>query len=142
MLTYEGRSSFDEFLAEVQKLVDKQPRVGIPKVNAYFMATDCGLKTFGRTKQKLEKFAEDHKLTEVTVVATKDMKFARRYNEEPQVGLKVPVTSSGDLKVKWLQVVDPKSKLTASCGCSIFISDGQGIDIKVLEPNSHLEIEL
>jgi hypothetical protein len=130
MLHYEGRTSFEDFLKQVALELASRPE---HKLNAYFMATDCGLKSYARSKRKLEIYAYLNKMELV--------KGEYKGFDEKQLGLKMPFTSALQLKAKWLELLSPERHLTASCGCSIFVSDGQAVDIRVLPVTSKLGFE-
>ena len=125
MLHYEGREPFEDFLKRVA--VELAGWGGI--ANAYFMATDCGLDSYSQTCRKLKRYAGMH--TCFTFVEDKLSE-----SDQAQAGLKVKINSALEIKQLWHALMSPQNRLTAKCGCSIFVSDGQGVDIRVL-PTTH-----
>ena len=129
MLHYEGRESFEDFLKRVSVQLSEWHTA-----NAYFMATDCGLNSYSQTCRKLKRYAGMH--TCFTFVEDKLSE-----SDQAQAGLKVKINSALEIKQLWHALMSPQNRLTAKCGCSIFVSDGQGVDIRVLPETSKLGFE-
>ena len=115
-IIFDGSSEWEEFLKEVDSLIPQWG--GCAKV--YFFATSCGLESYKISKNKLGNFEWGN--SRYVALAKNIQGF------EPSLALKTHVSSAEELKKCFFEV----NKLRAKCGCSIFISDGQEINIQVM----------
>lgn len=125
MISYEGNRAWSEFENEVKE----QLKLHVA-LKTYFFATGCGLDSYNFSRRKLIAFSGQHP----------DFKFVEEKREPhvvPSMALVTFISSVADLNSKWEKVM----RLSAKCGCSIFLSDGQEIEISIIEPDHVLAIE-
>ena len=118
----------------VHKLKNIIERYG--KARVYFCATSCGLNNRASTRNKMKKWIRKNIQHNTRLIDVPD-KRGRGWTEEGILAIRIDITTITDFIKTWVDL----NTLRAKCGDSIFISDGQEVEVKVIQPNSILAIE-
>ncbi len=116
-----------------------QPLTDLKKVLAekgearvYIVATSCGMRSPGSTMTKIMDFANLHGIRYVDLESEEwNGKKGTKIVKTPALRIKVKSTEA--FLNLWKDAVKLRSR---SCGCSVFYSDGQAYDIRVMSTDS------
>lgn len=118
----------------VKKVKDTIQRYG--KARVYFCATSCGLDSRTSSRNKMFKWIQRNWQYRAKLINVPD-KRGKGYTEEGILAIRIDITRTTDFIKTWVDL----NTLRARCGCSIFISDGQEVNVRVMSPHEVLALE-
>ena len=108
---------------EVEKII---ARDGLARI--YLVATSCGMKSPSRTATKLREYATRNRGIRYT-----DLESYESGRNGKEKIIKTPaLTCLINSPDAFVHLWNDAARIRASCGCSVFISDGQAVDIRVI----------
>ena len=103
------------------------------EARVYLVATSCGLRAPKSTATSIQKYADTHRPLQFVWLQHEEW-LGTRAGKERSKSVRVPALRA---KIKTVEAfvhlwMDAQRIHSKSCGCSVFISDGQEFDVRVM----------